>query len=249
MFSGDFSEGDPSIIANEAEQILQRETFEADSDLEGDDEDSDYDMSSVATSSNGDEQSLDSDSGAEEMGTNAPASNPPSVPAASTESASLTPAAQSDPPIPSNTLPDSAVTTSIAQNLGSTDAHPSDLTTTPETAHAPQAEIGNQDAQTGSATVANANNAVSDDPPTRIIVRDFSKRTYQALLWYLHSGVISFAPLHSQFLHDGDWDFDDYRRNYCHTLNSCDRPSLEHGLLPSSPKSIFRLADSWSRSD
>lgn len=249
MFSGDFSEGGPSIIATEAEEILQRETFEADSDLEGDDEDSDYEMSSVTTSSDGDEQSLGSDSGAEEMGTNAPTPNPPSAPAASTTSAALTPTVQSDASVPLSPLPDSALTTSIAQNLGSTDAPPSNLATTPEIAHAPQAETGNQEAQTESSTGANATNVIPDDPPTRIIVRDFSKRTYQALLWYLHSGVISFAPLHRQFLHDKHWDFDDYRRNYCHTLNSCDRPPLEHGLLPSSPKSIFRLADSWSRSE
>lgn len=247
MFSGDFSEGDPTAIADEAEDVLQRETFEADSDLEGDNEDSDYDMSSVATSSDGDDQSLDADSGVEEIVTTAAVANPPPGPTASTATPALTQTEQDDPSTPQTTLHDSALTTSLGQNLVS-NIPATALATSSEIAPTQQAETAApaQEIQAEDAVMVKPAEAVSGDAPKRIIVRDFAKRTYESLLWYLHSGVISFAPLHSQYLHDGSWDWDDYRRDFWHTLNSEDRPSVEHGLLPSSPKSLFRLADSWS---
>ena len=72
--------------------------------------------------------------------------------------------------------------------------------------------------------------------PQKVIIRDFSRRTFGAMLLYLHTGGILFNPLRCRYGPEAPSDYtrEDFNEQNWHRVNTKD---LE---WPCSPKSIFR---------
>lgn len=72
--------------------------------------------------------------------------------------------------------------------------------------------------------------------PQKVIIRDFSRRTFGAMLLYLHTGGILFNPLRCRYGPEAPSDYtrEDFNGQNWHRVNTEDRE------WACSPKSIFR---------